>query len=50
MEDIILKIEEKLKQTHEGFEGMYEIGYEDALKFVLSLLKSQSNAELFDNR
>lgn len=47
MEQIIKLIEEKLKQTHEGVEGIYELGYEDALKYVLSILR---DANFSDNR
>jgi len=47
MEQIINLIEEKLRQTHEGIEGIYEIGFEDALNYVLSILR---DANISDNR
>jgi len=47
MEQIIKLIEEKIRQTHEGAEGIYEIGYEDALKYILSILR---DANLSNNR
>lgn len=50
MNEIVKTIEEKIKQVHEGIESAYELGYEDALIFVLKLIKTNSDASVFSDR
>lgn len=48
MNEIIKALEEHIR--NEGAESFYELGYEDAIKYVLNLLKAQQNVQISDNR
>lgn len=50
MNEIIKALEDQLRQTHEGVESLYELGYEDAIKYALNLIKTQQDAQISNNR
>lgn len=50
MNEIITILEERLNLADEGAESFYELGYADAIKYVIYLLKNQQSAQVPDNR